>query len=111
MKRDLFYVAASRGRESVTVVTSAKELLRECVARSGERQSAMELARKSAAQEKSAAPSIQRGPALARQIALQTVMRDRELPVKPQIPEQEIRHEQIERGRRLRRGHEYGIGR
>jgi conjugative relaxase-like TrwC/TraI family protein len=111
MKRELFYVAASRGRESVTVVTSAKELLRECVARSGERQSAMELARKSAAQEKSAAPSIQRGPALARQIALQTVMRDRELPVKPQIPEQEIRHEQIERGRRLRRGHEYGIGR
>src|SRR5581483_2610616 len=37
MKKELFYVAASRGRESLTVVTSDKELLRESVARSGER--------------------------------------------------------------------------
>jgi conjugative relaxase-like TrwC/TraI family protein len=44
MKKELFYVAASRGRESVTVVTSDKELLRESVGRSGERQSASELA-------------------------------------------------------------------
>src|SRR5581483_7826678 len=46
MKKELFYVAASRGRESLTVVTSDKELLRESVARSGERQSASELVRK-----------------------------------------------------------------
>ena len=46
MKKELFYVAASRGRESVTVVTSDKELLRESVGRSGERQSASELVRK-----------------------------------------------------------------
>jgi ATP-dependent exoDNAse (exonuclease V) alpha subunit len=46
MKKELFYVAASRGRERVTVVTSDKELLRESVARSGERQSASELVRK-----------------------------------------------------------------
>jgi UvrD-like helicase family protein len=46
MKKELFYVAASRGRESVTVVTSDRELLRESVARSGARQSASELARK-----------------------------------------------------------------
>lgn len=46
MKKELFYVAASRGRESVTVVTSARELLRESVACSGARQSASELARK-----------------------------------------------------------------
>lgn len=46
MKKELFYVAASRGRESVKVITSDKELLRESVARSGERKSASELARK-----------------------------------------------------------------
>jgi ATP-dependent exoDNAse (exonuclease V) alpha subunit len=43
MKRELFYVAASRGRESVTIVTSDKSLLGETVGRSGERQSASEL--------------------------------------------------------------------
>ncbi len=46
MQKELFYVAASRGRESVTVVTTDRELLRESVARSGARQSASELARK-----------------------------------------------------------------
>jgi hypothetical protein len=46
MRKELFYVAASRGRESITVVTSDKELLRETVASSDARQSASELARK-----------------------------------------------------------------
>jgi len=46
MRRELFYVAASRGREKVVVITSDKELLRESVARSTARQSASELARK-----------------------------------------------------------------
>ena len=46
MKKELFYVAASRGRESVTVVTSDRESLRKSVSRSGARQSASELARK-----------------------------------------------------------------
>jgi len=46
MRKELLYVAASRGRESVTVVTSDKELLRETVASSDARQSASELARK-----------------------------------------------------------------
>lgn len=32
MRKELFYVAASRGRESITVVTSDKDLLRESVA-------------------------------------------------------------------------------
>ena len=54
MRKELFYVAASRGRESVTVVTSDKDLLRESVARSVARQSASELSRK--AQE----PSLER---------------------------------------------------
>jgi len=54
MRKELFYVAASRGRESLTVVTSDRELLRESVAQSVARQSASELSRK--AQE----PSLER---------------------------------------------------
>ena len=54
MRKELFYVAASRGRESITVVTSDKDLLRESVAHSVARQSASELSRK--AQE----PSLER---------------------------------------------------
>src|SRR5262249_1966871 len=46
MSRELFYVAASRGRERVTVVTSDADALRESVGRSAARQSATELARK-----------------------------------------------------------------
>jgi len=46
MRKELFYVAASRGRESITVVTSDRDLLRESVAHSVARQSASELSRK-----------------------------------------------------------------
>ncbi len=46
MRKELFYVAASRGRESLTVVTSDTGLLRESIARSDVRQSASELSRK-----------------------------------------------------------------
>jgi conjugative relaxase-like TrwC/TraI family protein len=66
MRKELFYVAASRGRESITVVTSEKELLRESVARSVDRQSASELSRKAQA------PSLER---------LNGSLRERELPV------------------------------
>jgi hypothetical protein len=44
MHKELFYVAASRGRESITLVTSDKELLRETIGQSDSRQSASELA-------------------------------------------------------------------
>lgn len=46
MSRELFYVAASRGRDRITVVTSDAEALQASVGRSGARQSATELARK-----------------------------------------------------------------
>ena len=46
MRKELFYVAVSRGRESITVVTCDKKLLRESVTYSSARQSASELARK-----------------------------------------------------------------
>jgi hypothetical protein len=45
MSRELFYVAASRGREQLTVITSDKARLRESVGRSGGRLSASELVR------------------------------------------------------------------
>jgi conjugative relaxase-like TrwC/TraI family protein len=45
MKKELFYVAASRGRESVRIITSDKEMLRDAVAQSNARQSASELAK------------------------------------------------------------------
>ena len=44
MRKELFYVAASRGRESITVVTSDKNVLRETIAHSDIRQSASDLA-------------------------------------------------------------------
>jgi ATP-dependent exoDNAse (exonuclease V) alpha subunit len=46
MRKELFYVSASRGRKGVLVVTSDKQSLRESVACSSVRQSASELARK-----------------------------------------------------------------
>ena len=45
MKKELFYVAASRGRESVRIITSDKDMLRDAVAQSNARRSASELAR------------------------------------------------------------------
>jgi len=46
MKQELFYVAASRGRSEIAIVTSDREQLRESVGVSTVRQSAIELARK-----------------------------------------------------------------
>ena len=45
MNRELFYVAASRGREQLTVITSDKARLQDSVERSGARLSASELVR------------------------------------------------------------------
>jgi hypothetical protein len=45
MSRELFYVAASRGREHLTVITSDKGRLEESVGQSGARLSASELVR------------------------------------------------------------------
>jgi conjugative relaxase-like TrwC/TraI family protein len=45
MKRELFYVAATRGRESIRVITGDREALKASVQASGRRRSATELAR------------------------------------------------------------------
>jgi predicted RNA-binding protein with PIN domain len=50
MTKELFYVAATRGRESLMVITSDKEQLRETIGISGERMSATELAQKAGQQ-------------------------------------------------------------
>jgi conjugative relaxase-like TrwC/TraI family protein len=50
MSKELFYVAATRGRESLTVITSDREQLREAIGISGERMSATELARQAGQQ-------------------------------------------------------------
>ena len=46
MRKELFYVAASRGRENLAVITSDKERLRQTIGKSTARQSATELSRK-----------------------------------------------------------------
>lgn len=48
ISRELFYVAASRGRKRITVFTGDKENLRDSIGVSGQRMSALELLRKNA---------------------------------------------------------------
>ena len=117
MRRELFYVAASRGRESVTVVTSDRELLRESVARSGARQSASELARK--AQRQLGLPrGKQRGLAAARRQARYAAIQH-EWPERTITPAGEQAQRVAREGpvreyqekRRLERRYGYDIGR
>jgi hypothetical protein len=102
MRKELFYVAATRGRQSVQVITSDKELLRESVARSAARQSASELARK-------ARPGLHqgtyRGVAAARELAAHMARHG-----SPAPKHQEQQHSLIREVRR-ERTHERSIGR
>ena len=66
MRKELFYVAASRGRENVQIITSDKELLRESIGLSNARQSASELER---ANRPGLHQGMNRGLALARSLA------------------------------------------
>jgi hypothetical protein len=116
MKKELFYVAASRGRESVTVVTGDKGLLRESVRRSGERQSASELERKAAAKENRGRRAglrswVERGRDAARAIVRRVaIWQDRLTRMQAAKTQKQVRRD----GRELQgkeRGREYGIGR
>jgi len=116
MKKELFYVAASRGRESVTVVTSDKELLRDSVVRSGERQSASELVRKmggkgAPAKRFGGTRSIHRGSGAAREMALRAAQQEREPITGGPVVRPEIESESPTRDRGLDRGQDYGFGR
>ena len=101
MQKELFYVAASRGRRSVQVITSDKELLRESVARSTARQSASELARK-------ARPGLHqgsyRGAAAARELAAHAARHDRSIPQQTWQPS-------VTKQVRRERTHEHSFGR
>lgn len=66
MKKELFYVAASRGRTSAVVITSNKEALRESMGLSAARESATELVRK---QRPGLHQGVHRGIAAARKLA------------------------------------------
>ena len=71
MRKELFYVAASRGRENITVITSDKERLTQTVAQTAARRSASELVR----------GSPRRGLSMARELirtAVQFVTRAQE---------------------------------
>lgn len=97
MQKELFYVAASRGRESVMVVTSDKERLRDSIAQSTARKSASELARQ---QRPGPHQGMHRSRALARELIKRAVQVDaiREAQPIAQVirnrPEVERRHDQ-----------------
>jgi ATP-dependent exoDNAse (exonuclease V) alpha subunit len=96
MRKELFYVAASRGRRSVVVMTSDKEGLRQSVAQSAARKSASELAGRTL---KCYSRGERRGLAAAREIVRRAALYVSSLPRRIQ---QEVRRE---------RAHERGFSR
>jgi hypothetical protein len=108
MKKEPFYVATSRGRESVTVVTSNKQELWRSVRSSAARQSASELERKAKPEHRS---TISRGLEAARKLArhaaryvtsrLRRETPQRDSKVKPEI---EMEREKV-------RGYDHNISR
>lgn len=116
MKKELFYVAASRGRESVTVVTSDKSLLQESVGRSGERQSASEMVRKIRQnQPRGKRFGLQRGEirghSAAREMARQAAWQEREPSRKGPDRSQAVEQPGRQQERQVERGRDYGFGR
>ena len=96
IQKELFYVAASRGRESVTVITSDKERLRESVSRSTARKSASELA---GSTRPWLEPGDQRGLAAARALVRCAAQFVTSIP------------ERVWQKPRMERKHEHGISR
>jgi hypothetical protein len=111
MRKELFYVAASRGRQSVQVITSDKEVLRDTVARSTARKSASELARKAGVVLEQGG---RRGLSAAREMAKRNRCRYQQQPevIRRRIERRPITVErQIKPERTKERGHERGISR
>ena len=92
MHKELFYVAASRGRENITVITSDKERLRDAVARTTARKSVTELERGS-----------RRGMSMARELVRKAAELLASIPRK-------LVHQSVAEPRKERR-HERGFGR
>jgi ATP-dependent exoDNAse (exonuclease V) alpha subunit len=100
MQKELFYVAASRGRQSVTVITSDKERLRTTVARSMARTSASDLVR-------GRGPVLRRGAHRGLEMAREMVRRTAQLLTS--VSKQIVRQVAIQP--RRERAHERGLGR
>jgi hypothetical protein len=103
MTRELFYVAVSRGRQGLSVVTSDKERLLESIGRSTARKSASELAR-GISQGLRQGPS--RGIEAARRLALWNATQPDRIPQAPQTIQPTIQppptpKEEIYYGRQL----------
>jgi ATP-dependent exoDNAse (exonuclease V) alpha subunit len=97
MQKELFYVAASRGSESVAVITSDKERLRQTIAQSTVRKSGSELARRARLGLRSGQP---RGLLAALLLARRAAQFVREVPKRILQP-----------APRRERMHEHGLGR
>ena len=102
MQKERFYVAASRGRENVTVITSDKQRLQQTVAKSTARKSASELVR-------SARPCAQRGA--YRGFAAARDMVKRAARFVASIPQRILTPPEREHTPRKERTHEHGFGR
>jgi conjugative relaxase-like TrwC/TraI family protein len=100
MRKELFYVAASRGRENIQIVTSDKELLRESVGLSNARQSASEL---ELANRPGLHQGVNRGLALARSLARRAAQFISQLG-KPLASARELPHQPI-----VENSHDWGI--
>jgi hypothetical protein len=123
MNRELFYVAASRGREYVTVVTSDKAQLEESVGRSGARLSATELVRTMHTRvaeglTPDASRGFERGVRAVVVEARQSLGVEREstghavpAPVQQQAIQHEVSRERKAPAQKLERGQGYGISR
>jgi conjugative relaxase-like TrwC/TraI family protein len=99
MQKELFYVAASRGRQSVTVITSDKERLKKTIARTMARKSASELVR-------SNHPVLRLGTHRGLTMARQLVRRAAEMLAS--IPRRLVQRAMSEPRKERQRGHSVG---
>jgi hypothetical protein len=118
MTRELFYVAASRGREHVAVITSDKAGLQDSVGQSGARLSASELVRKMHANREHASLREARGYERGIQLIADgarhsgTEWDEQRNSVHLVIQHHPIRHEPARQGLELpqiKQGHNHGI--
>ncbi len=121
MSRELFYVAASRGREHLTVITSDKAQLEESVGRSGARLSASELARTTHAKladglTPDASRGFDRGVRMMAEVVRQSVGFEQDTqrhavpaPMQQQASQHESGHKPEEPAHQRERGQGHGI--
>jgi ATP-dependent exoDNAse (exonuclease V) alpha subunit len=121
MSRELFYVAASRGREHLTVITSDKALLQESIGQSGARLSASELVRMKHVQAEGLGPEASRGFERGIRAIVEEMRQSVGLahespghavpaPVRQQVVQHAADRERVGQAQQLQRGQGLGIG-